>query len=67
MTEFGKLRWQCRRGSRELDLLLNTYLHTCYPSADDDEKARFMEMLKLDDSELLDQFSLLSSQRQTTG
>ena len=55
MDELAKLRWQCRRGTRELDLLLNNYLETRYPVADEEEKARFVEMLKLDDSELLAQ------------
>ena len=55
MTELGKLRWQCRRGSRELDLLLENYLQTRYTVADEDEKARFIAMLKLDDAELLEQ------------
>lgn len=53
MDELAKLRWQCRRGSLELDLLLNRYLETRYPVAGEEEKACFVEMLKLDDSELL--------------
>jgi antitoxin CptB len=52
MDELAKLRWQCRRGSRELDLLLNRYLDTRYPLADEEEKARFVELLKRDDSQL---------------
>lgn len=55
MDGLAKLRWQCRRGSRELDLLLNNYLETRYPVADEEEKMRFVELLKLDDSELLEQ------------
>lgn len=55
MDELAKLRWQCRRGSLELDLLLNRYLETRYPVAGEEEKVRFVEMLKLDDSELLAQ------------
>ena len=55
MDKLAKLRWQCRRGSRELDLLLNNYLDTRYPIADEEEKMQFVEMLKLDDSELLQQ------------
>ncbi|WP_411726973.1 succinate dehydrogenase assembly factor 2 [Methyloglobulus sp.] len=55
MNELAKLKWQCRRGSLELDLLLNRYLETRYPVASEEEKARFVEMLKLDDSELLGQ------------
>jgi antitoxin CptB len=53
MDELAKLRWQCRRGSKELDLLLIHYLETRYPVADAAEKARFAEMLKLDDAELM--------------
>jgi antitoxin CptB len=57
MDELAKLRWQCRRGSRELDLLLDNYLNTRYPVADEEEKARFVELLKLDDTELLNQWN----------
>jgi antitoxin CptB len=53
MDELAKLRWQCRRGSKELDLLLIHYLETRYPIADKEEKARFAEILKLDDAELM--------------
>lgn len=64
MSELAKLRWQCRRGSKELDLLLNNYLETRYPVADEEEKMRFIEMLKLDDSELLKQgFDMCSNTR----
>lgn len=55
MDDLAKLRWQCRRGSRELDLLLSNYLETRYPVADEEEKARFAALLKLDDSELMAQ------------
>jgi antitoxin CptB len=44
MDELAKLRWQCRRGTRELDLLLNRYLDTRYSLADEKEKARFVEL-----------------------
>jgi antitoxin CptB len=53
MNELAKLRWQCRRGSKELDLLLMNYLETHYPVANEEAKARFVEMLKLDDAELM--------------
>jgi antitoxin CptB len=61
VDELAKLRWQCRRGTRELDLLLNNYLETRYPIANEDEKARFIALLQLDDTELLKQLGLLSS------
>lgn len=53
MDELARLKWQCRRGSLELDLLLKRYLETVYFVADDEEKACFVELLKLDDGELM--------------
>jgi succinate dehydrogenase flavin-adding protein (antitoxin of CptAB toxin-antitoxin module) len=38
---------------KELDLLLENYLATQYLSADAAEKARFVELLQLEDDELL--------------
>ena len=52
MSEESRLRWQCRRGMRELDELLLLYLEERYPLADDDEKAAFMAVLSLADPEL---------------
>lgn len=53
MNQLAKLRWQCRRGTKELDLLLQSYLETGYLLADDEEKALFVELLELEDDELL--------------
>ena len=52
MSEESRLRWQCRRGMRELDELLLRYLEARYPIADDDEKAAFQAVLELPDPEL---------------
>lgn len=53
MTEkLSRLKWQCRRGMRELDHLLLDYLEHQYPLADDDEKKAFVEVLALADPEL---------------
>ena len=52
MSEETRLRWQCRRGMRELDELLVRYLDQCYPNADDSEKAAFRGVLELPDPEL---------------
>ncbi len=51
--QLAKLRWQCRRGSLELDLLLKHYLDSAYLQADSDEQARFAKLLELDDEALL--------------
>ncbi len=53
MNELAKLKWQCRRGMKELDLLLENYLATDYLIADTAEKTRFAELLRLEDDALL--------------
>ncbi|MFA6162122.1 MAG: succinate dehydrogenase assembly factor 2 [Methylobacter sp.] len=52
MNELARLKWQCRRGTKELDLMLKKYLETGYLLADDEERALFVELLKLEDDEL---------------
>ena len=48
------LRWQCRRGMRELDELLTGYLETRFATAGDAEQCAFRALLALPDSELID-------------
>ena len=52
MAEDSRLRWQCRRGMRELDELLLRYLDNHYLNADTAEKAAFRAVLDLADPEL---------------
>ncbi len=54
--ELARLRWQCRRGMRELDQLLGSYLESRYPQASDAEKAVFERILRLPDPELAGYF-----------
>ena len=49
----AKLRWDCRRGMRELDELLLRYLAEHYPSSSDEHKQAFRQLLDLQDPELL--------------
>ena len=53
MYQLAKLKWQCRRGTKELDLLLKQYLEIGYLVADRKEKALFVELLKLEDNQLI--------------
>ena len=53
MTQLSKLRWQCRRGTKELDFLLLRYLDTRYALADTQERALFVELLALEDDALI--------------
>ena len=52
MSEESRLRWQCRRGMRELDELLVRYLEEYYPDDSDADKAAFRSVLDLSDPEL---------------
>ncbi len=48
----NRLRWRCRRGMRELDVLLTRYLERDYPGASSHERSLFAELLELQDPEL---------------
>jgi antitoxin CptB len=52
MDELARLKWQCRRGTKELDFLLNRYLETGYLIADQQEKDLFVKLLGMEDDEL---------------
>jgi antitoxin CptB len=45
----GRLAWRCRRGMKELDLVLKRYLERDWQQADEAEKAAFERMLDLPD------------------
>jgi antitoxin CptB len=52
MSEVARLKWKCRRGMKELDLLLEGYLTERYPAADAAEQGAFRELLDMQDPEL---------------
>jgi antitoxin CptB len=52
MGEIPRLRWLCRRGMKELDLVLNNYLEFEYPAATVEEQGIFHEILELQDPDL---------------
>jgi len=54
MSELPRLRWKCRRGMKELDLLLVGYLDTNYPNAAEAEQGAFRDLLELQDPVLFD-------------
>ncbi len=53
MNERNKLRWRCRRGTLELDLMLTRYLENRYSHAGNLAKKAFLQLLELEDSELI--------------
>ncbi len=50
---FSKLKWRCRRGTKELDFLLEGYLETFYSKTDSEEQALFVELLTYQDTQLI--------------
>lgn len=57
MTEMSKLRWRCRRGMKELDVVLEGYLAMHYANASPEDKSAFEALLELPDPELLYQLT----------
>lgn len=53
VDELKRLRWRCRRGLRELDLLLQPFVDQCYPTLAEWEQAAFRRLLSLPDPTLL--------------
>ena len=49
----AQLRWQCRRGMRELDILLTNYLDDDYGQASEQQKDAFRKLLALPDPQLI--------------
>jgi antitoxin CptB len=56
VSELARMRWKCRRGMLELDLLLRDFLDHGYPRLDDAEKRDFDRMLDYPDAVLLEWF-----------
>ena len=49
----GRLRWMCRRGMKELDVLLERWLERHGPTATAEALARFEALLQWQDPELV--------------
>ena len=52
MAEMSRLRWRCRRGMKELDVVLTAWLDRCYASASATEREAFKSLLEMDDPDL---------------
>lgn len=53
MSDLDKLRWRCRRGTLELDLVLLRYLKTRFSTADQAEQQAFLALLEQEDDALV--------------
>ena len=63
MTENSRLRWLCRRGMKELDVLMITYLEQCYAAASSEDQQHFRTLLEGPDPDL---YALLLGREQAT-
>lgn len=54
MISDSTLRWRCRRGKKELDLLLARFLERHLADLDAPQRAAFERLLALEDEDLLD-------------
>ena len=52
MSEESRLRWLCRRGMKELDVIMSGYLENHYMKATDAEKNGFKALLEMPDPDL---------------
>ena len=52
MSDLGRLRWRCRRGTRELDRLLGGWLDAHYADSDAAARHAFDRLLDVQDPEL---------------
>ena len=59
----SRLRWLCRRGMKELDVVLTRYLEHTYESAATSEQDQFRELLQMPDPDL---YNLLLGRKTAT-
>jgi Uncharacterized conserved protein len=48
----ARLRWRCRRGMRELDVMLTRFLDRVWSTASPAERTAFVQLVELQDPEL---------------
>lgn len=60
MAEWDRIRWRCRRGLLELDLVLREFLRVDFERLGPDEKADFARLLDAADNDLWDWVSARS-------
>lgn len=53
MGEKSRLLWRCRRGVKEMDLLLERFLERCYPELNEHEQRAFEAFLEETDPDIL--------------
>ncbi len=54
ISDINRLRWRCRRGMREMDIVLGGFLEQQYEAADSDIQQAFVRILDELDQDILD-------------
>lgn len=54
MGDLDRVRWRCRRGLLELDLILTRFLERHYGGLDREQRQAFDRLLEAPDNDLLD-------------
>ena len=54
MGDLDRIRWRCRRGLLELDLVLKSFLERRFDHLDAEQRRLFNELLDQPDNDLLD-------------
>ena len=54
MAEIDRVRWQCRRGLLELDVVLNRFLERHFETLSAQQRAAFDRLLEYPDNDLWD-------------
>jgi antitoxin CptB len=50
----SEVRWKCRKGIREIDILLSKYMEEIYQDLTDEQQKIFIEFIQQDTYEILD-------------
>ena len=50
----SEVRWKCRKGIREIDILLSKYMEEIYQDLTDEQQKNFIEFIQQDTYEILD-------------
>ncbi|MDE2366947.1 MAG: succinate dehydrogenase assembly factor 2 [Betaproteobacteria bacterium] len=58
MKELERVRWRCRRGLLELDIILQRFVDEHYAKLDETEIRQFETLLDLSDNDLWDMIAL---------
>ncbi len=48
----SRIKWACRRGMLELDVILMPYFDACFDGLSEEEKSDFVDLLACDDPDL---------------